>query len=1182
MSRKDFRLPMSSWAIGALALSLCLILLVAVWLLIRPGRSPEAEPQVSQQLPEPSSLRANSAAAAGIPGLDARALTAPRPAIDPAIRSAMNKTRGRPPIVEGDLPDLRRDWYWRQRTYPLDTIPPDANLQALAYAQTQMPVEAQEAEQSWQTLGPNSIENGLIGLYNCNQTDCSAWRTNVSGRAKAIVFDPQNPNTVYIATATGGIWKSTDGGNSYSPLTDNQATMSFHTLTMAPGNSSTLYAGTGEIVVYYGLGILKTTNAGQTWTLLGQDTFKGMVVSSILVHPTNPNLLYAASNALVQYGGPALPARGVFRSTNAGQSWEPLLTCATCAGITDLVMEDSNPAILYAGAAVTGVFRSTDSGANWTLLSNGLPSQGFDRVELAIGHGTQAGVIYAGLSARVQSGGQVVPWGLVYRSTNHGDSWQLLPNAPNYCGTQCLYDNILLVHPTDANTVYLGGSFISGQNGWRGVVHKTTDGGASWQDVTPGTDVSRMTHPDMHAISFKPGNPNEVWVGNDGGIFRSTDGGGAWQHRNGNLASLQFINIGIHPNNNSIAFGGMQDNAKAKFDGSKWTGLDTGDGGFSEIDPFNPQQWYSTRFSLQGQFVSFQRNDKGGTAPLSDWLEKSDGIDVNDRVLFYVPFVLDYSSQGVLYLGTHRLYRTANRGDTWQVISGDLTGGAQSNGAISAIAVAPNDPLTIYTGSADGVVSVTRNRGQSWTNVTKSPLPNRYVSFIAVHPTNAAIAYIVYNGFNTHTPATPGHVFKTTNAGQSWQNVSSNLPDIPSLSLAIDPQDPATIFLGTDIGVFRSTNDGGNWAFYNTGLANVPVYDLELNKTTRQLWAGTYGRGVFRLSLAATPATATPTRTPTPSRTPTATQTRTPSRTPTATRGATATRTPTFPPLTKRLYLPDLLRDRQPNRPTATPSPVIGTATSTPTRPPATSTPTTQAGASISGRLTASGVGVGELHLDLLLCDPDACSDVDDATTAGNGNYSFGGLPAPGAGKSYVVRYWNHTNGGNPFNGNYLYYWYTADLLTLPAANVNFDIANVVLTSPPHNYSGNVPITFTWNGRGLASDRFAWAAFDRDADSELCYDDPPHVAASSTLVVGDLSFCGISPGLPYDWYVYVTNGPSWNNGYGVSAYYRTFTVTGVAADADPAAIDPDPLALSILPHRLRSGLIPAPFPPLGE
>ncbi len=237
-----------------------------------------------------------------------------------------------------------------------------------------------------------------------------------------------------------------------------------------------------------------------------------------------------------------------------------------------------------------------------------------------------------------------------------------------------------------------------------------------------------------------------------------------------------------------------------------------------------------------------------------------------------------------MYLGTHRLYRTNNRGDSWQVISGDLTRGEQSRGRISAIAVAPNDSNTIYTGSSDGLVAVTRNSGGSWADATGSAFPQRFVSDIAVSNSSADVAYVVFNGYNTHTPSTPGHVFKTGNGGQSWQNISNNLPDIPLLSVALDPRNPGHVYVGSDIGVFRSTNDGGSWSFYNQGLATVPVMDLELNDTTRQLWAGTGGRGVYRMNLG----------------------------------GGAPTPTPTTPPLNRRLWLPIILRDYGKPAPTPT------------------------------------------------------------------------------------------------------------------------------------------------------------------------------------------------------------------------------------------------------------------------
>ncbi len=214
----------------------------------------------------------------------------------------------------------------------------------------------------------------------------------------------------------------------------------------------------------------------------------------------------------------------------------------------------------------------------------------------------------------------------------------------------------------------------------------------------------------------------------------------------------------------------------------------------------------------------------------------------------------------MIYTGTYRLYRTANRGDSWQAISGDLTGGEQSRGRLIAIAVAPSDPGTIYTGSSDGLVAVTRNQGSSWSDVTGSSMPNRYVSDIAVSPQSATKAYVTFNGFSTHTPAKPGKIFRTSNAGGSWQDITNNLPDVPVLSIALDPENANHLYVGTDIGVFRSTNDGTSWSFFSQGLATIPITDLFLNSNTRQLWAASYGRGVYGLNLGGS--APTPTSTP--------------------------------------------------------------------------------------------------------------------------------------------------------------------------------------------------------------------------------------------------------------------------------------------------------------------------------
>ena len=277
-------------------------------------------------------------------------------------------------------------------------------------------------------------------------------------------------------------------------------------------------------------------------------------------------------------------------------------------------------------------------------------------------------------------------------------------------------------------------------------------------------------------------------------------------------------------------------------------------------------------------------------------------MNLNDRSLFHAPFALDRSSAGVFYFGTHKVYRTTNRGDWWQSISGDLTLGG-SRTAVSTIAVAPTTPAVIYPGTSDGQVQVTTNTGGRWDNVTRHPLPNRFVSGIAVSHTSHQTAYVVYNGFDTHTPSLHGHVFKTTNGGATWQDISSNLPDIPALCIALDRDAPGTIYIGTDIGVFRSTNDGGSWTAFSNGMANVAVFDLALNPDTDVLLAATHGRSIYRLEIAAEP-------------TPTATVTATRTAEPTHTATWAVSPTPTEIP-SAAVFLPIIMRSHAPV-PTAT------------------------------------------------------------------------------------------------------------------------------------------------------------------------------------------------------------------------------------------------------------------------
>ncbi|MFZ1756707.1 MAG: hypothetical protein WAU10_23345, partial [Caldilineaceae bacterium] len=752
----------------------------------------------------------------------------------------------------GSGPLKRSNFFVAQRAYPLTDLPTGGFVAALEATLAMQPIEAAETLPRWQNIGPAPMVASKVGQQNID----------VSGRVTALVIHPNDSNIVYLGAAQGGVWKTTNGGDSWTPLTDNQASLSMGALALDPQNPDTIYAGTGEptpgLDNYYGAGILKSTDGGASWSRIGVNVFNGLGLARILVHPTNSNLIYAASSKAGQ-DGPVTPNRGIFRSTDGGLTWEGLLTCNSCFGASDLEMDAGNPNILYAAFEGHGIFKSTDGGNNWAQLTNNLPSPqqvNVGRVILSVSRSNPA-VVYASFQIIIteQNGTTKYDGALVFVSTDSGGSWtQIGTGGYNFCGSQCWYSHTIEVDPANPNTLYAGGTANYSGNSEadfrvRQVVIKTTDGGSNWLDLSDNSAPNKSLHPDMHVISFAPSSAQTVWVGNDGGVWRSTDGGATWTSRNTNLATLQFTGIAVDPTNPAIIQGGLQDNNKAfTLNGgstSGWTAVDVGDGGAAAIDPFEPGIWYGTRFR-----ISFQRNNQG-SAQTGFWPFLNSGIDQQDRSLFYIPLAVDTATQGVLYLGTFRVYKTTNRGDQWTAISPDLSNG---QGYVSAVAPAPSDAATVWAGTSDGNVQVTTNSGGTWTDTTKAPLPGRYVSRIAVSRTSAQTAYVVFSGFNTHTPGQDGHVFKTTNGGATWQNISGNLPDVPVQSIALDSSHPGTVYIGTDTGVFRTVNDGASWIPFNNGMANVAVVDLILTANNSTLLAGTHGRSVYRVDLSSQPA----------------------------------------------------------------------------------------------------------------------------------------------------------------------------------------------------------------------------------------------------------------------------------------------------------------------------------------
>ena len=715
--------------------------------------------------------------------------------------------------AQSDNPRLRWEHFYRQRAYPSATIAPRALQDARddLIARWPNPLTAAPAMSAgpWQQIGPERIPISLTS----------------TGRLSAIAVHPTDANTIYIGGAQGGVWKTTDGGTSWTPQTDSECSLAMGSIAIDPVDPNIVYAGTGEqhfsADSYYGCGVLRTADGGASWVHVGAAQFQtaagGARISRVVIDPATAGSV-SSTTVLVASDF------GVFRSTNSGANWTEVLS-----GIaTDLVVDPSDNTVLYAAVDGNGVSKSTDGGVSWTVSSSGLPSASVGRINLAIAPSDPQT-----LFASIQHASQNDLLG-IFKTTTGAATWVQATASGAGCGVQCWYDMALAVHPTDPNTVYFGGISL----------FRSTDGGSNFFGISGGI------HVDQHYLAFDPQNPNTVYVGNDGGIYKSTDAGSSWSSLNTNLSLTQFYGgASLHPTDPNDAIGGTQDNGTVGFTGTPdWSSLFGGDGGFTAIDFLNPTTRYTeTQWTQSSGFSGPRRSDGGNAGPFS---LKVSGIITSERGLFIPPLVMSPSDPQTLYFGTVRLYQTTNRADLWQAISPDLTSG----GSISSIAEAPSDPSVIYVGTSSGDVQVTTNGGTVWTAINAG-LPNRFVTDIAVDPTDSQTAYLTVSGFGS------GHVFVTADAGMTWQDVSANLPNVPVNAILLEPGTPSTIYLGSDLGAFVSTDGGGSWSPFNDGLPLVAVFDLAVNDNTDLLLAATHGRGMFSrtldivLSMFVTPAT---------------------------------------------------------------------------------------------------------------------------------------------------------------------------------------------------------------------------------------------------------------------------------------------------------------------------------------
>ena len=800
----------------------------------------------------------------------------------------------------------RDAWLYGQRAYPQETIP--AGARQRSFEQMEVAEARQRAlnlrvaeiqQQAWQALGPNPIGT-QIGQFPINYGD---RRVACSGRVAAIALHPQydgtNNRTVYLGAAQGGVWRSDDNGDTWRPLSDNQPSLAIGSLAIDPTNPNVIWAGTGdngEFGGYYGAGLLKSTDGGATWQVITgpnstltptQPAFINAGILKVEIDPSNTNTVYIATNpghsssAASKTGAEApLGQRGLWKTTDGGQTWTNLNVTNDGGRISamDVITDPLNRQRVIASMYGAGLFRSENGGQSWTRLAGGLPADGFGRIALTIGPALQGGQNSTIYAAVARTDNNLLG---IYGSTDNGTTWTRVTSPQ--LGGQANYNLAITVDPTDARVVYYATSANADNDG--GTVWRTTNAGQSWQDLSKGDPATGGLHADSHAIVVARSNPNILFTGNDGGIWRTNNAKAntvAWASLNNTLSITQFQVIALHPTSLDFIVGGTQDNGSNRYSGNaSWANFAEGDGGFAYIDQSNPKVVWHTYQNDNAETGFGPRVTLDGTVNNIDWTDRGcrrcqtqpGGFNARDRVSFYAPLAGHAGFTGangnVVYFGTHRLYRTANRGATWTGLGpssdgygSDLTKG---EGYLTAIAAHPrlnpaqgSDPQgeVVWAGTSDGNVQVTTDAGKlataTWRNVTKAPLPSRFITDIGLDANDQRRAVVTFSGFNANTPSTPGKVFLTNDQGGTWTDITGDLPDTPANSIAIDPNQANTFYVGTDIGVFQTSNGGTNWTRLGTGLPRIAVFTVRYHAATKNLVIGTHGRGVYRLALGAT------------------------------------------------------------------------------------------------------------------------------------------------------------------------------------------------------------------------------------------------------------------------------------------------------------------------------------------
>ena len=688
----------------------------------------------------------------------------------------------------------------------------------------------------------------------------------MSGRISDIVIHPENENLWYVTAGSGGVWKTENSGTTWKSIFDGQKSFSIGCISLDPQNPNIIWVGTGENVggrhVAFGDGIYKSEDGGSSWKNMGLK--KSEHLSKIIIHPNNSDIIWVASQGpLWSIGG----ERGVYKSIDGGKSWQQTLGDSEWVGATDLLIDPRNSNLLYAatwqrhrtvagylgGGPGTSIYKSNDGGENWIKLKKGLPKSNMGKIGLVLSP-QKPDVIYAAIELDRRNGG-------VYKSENQGASWTKMSDAVAG-GTGPHYYQELYASPHNYDEIYLADNYMQ----------VSFDGGKTFSRMN-----ETEKHVDNHAVAFKSSDENYILVGCDGGLYESFDKTQNWKFID-NLPLTQFYKIAVDDNKPFYnVYGGTQDNntqgAPSRTDNihgirnSDWFIILGGDGHQPATEPGNPNivyaQWQRGNLNRHDRLTGENINIK----PQPEFGEKT------ERFNWDAPILVSPHNPKRLYFASQRVWKSEDRGDSWETISEDLTNNikristpfygskqkwnnawdvrAMSNySTITSLSESPIQEGLIYAGTDDGIIQITENGGESWKKINYkkiSGLPETaFVNDIKADLYDKNTVYAVFDNhkYGDYNP----YIYKSKNKGFTWQKATNNLPENTILwRLVQDHENKNLLFLGTEFGVYFTNNGGDEWMKLKGGLPNISVRDIAIQKNENDLVLGTFGRGIYVL-----------------------------------------------------------------------------------------------------------------------------------------------------------------------------------------------------------------------------------------------------------------------------------------------------------------------------------------------